>query len=379
MTAGASRLRSLMDAAHDNAPDARWALLRGVVDLFLTRPDGFSAAEIQHFDAIMSLLLREAAPALRREIAERLADARNAPKGVLRTLAQDDIAVADPVLRRSQALSDADLIAAIRTGGPAQWKSVARRREVSEALSEAIVDRREEESLLSLAKNQGARFSLAAMQTLIGEAKRMQTLQEPLTGRYDLPPQLLTQLYFFVSTGLKREILKRSDLLDPSLVDLAAAANRSRLIEHASRDAASKRFIVDKMRASAIDEELLKSLLADKRHAEFVYALAFLAGVDLSAAQEMLKDQSFESLAIACRATGVERQTFARIVFSLRRDEGVKAKALRILDLYIKVPTDAAERILRFWRMRTQSGRDAAYAYPGENEPLELGKRADGV
>src|SRR5690606_5215775 len=145
--------------------------------------------------------------------------------------------------------------------GPAQWKSVARRREVSQTVSDAIVERREEESLLSLARNQGARFSLNAMQTLLGEAKRLHALQEPLTGRFDLPPQLLTQLYFFVATGLKREILKRSDLLDPSLVDLAAAANRHRLIEQASREGAAKRFIADKLRAAEIDEDLLKSLL----------------------------------------------------------------------------------------------------------------------
>lgn len=382
MAAGASRLQALMDGARDNAPDARRVLLRDLADLFLTRPEGFSAAEIQHFDAILSVLLREAAPALRREIAERLADARLAPKGVLKQLAEDDIAVADPVLRRSQALSDADLIAIVRAGGPAQWKSVARRREVSEAVSEAIAERREEESLLCLAKNQGARFSLKAMQILIGEAKRIHALQEPLTGRFDLPPQHLTQLYFFVAAGLKREILKRSDLLDPSLVELAAAANRHRLIAQAQRDCSPERAIAGMMRADKIDEALLKSLLAEKRHTEFLFAFAYLAGVDLSAAQEMLKDRSFESIAIACRAAGVERQTFARIVFSLRSDEGVKAKALRILDLYIKVPAEAAERIMRFWRMRTPSGRDAAftiYAQQGEAAPGEPGKRADGV
>ena len=388
MTAGASRLQALMDAARDNAPGARCALLRDIADLFLTRPEGFRAAEIQHFDAILSVLLRDAAPALRREIAERLADARAAPQGVLNQLAHDDIAIADPVLRRSQALSEADLLAIIAAGGPAQWKAIARRREVSEALSGAIAERRDEGSLLSLAKNQGARFSLKAMQTLIGEAKRVQALQEPLTGRFDLPPQLLTQLYFFVATGLKRDILNRSDLLDPSLVELAAAANRRRLVDQAAREAAEsetapKRSILDKMRAGAIDEDLLKSLLAEKRHTEFLYAFAFLAGVDLSAAQDMLKDRSFESLAVACRAAGVERQTFARIVFSLRRDEGMKAKALRILDLYIKVPAEAAERIMRFWRMRTQAGRDAAFtSYPppeGQAEPREPAKRADGV
>lgn len=377
MTAGASRLKALMETARDHAPDARRALLRDITDIFLMRPDGLNAAEMQHFDAILSFLLRDASPALRREIAERLADAPAAPRGVLRQLAFDDINVADPVLRRAGALSDADLAAVVAERGGAHAKALARRRSVSETLSAALVETGDEDVLLNLARNQGARFSLAAMQAMIAEAKRRSALQEPLTGRYDLPPHLLTQLYFFVSSALKRDILNRADMLDPSLVDVAAAASRRRLLEQAAREAASersatKRAVAEKMRLGAVDEALLSSLIAEKQHAEFVFAFAWLAGVDLDAAQTILKDRSFEALAIVCRAARMERQVFARIVFSLRRDEASKAKALRILDLYLKVPEEAAARLMRFWRMRTQAGRDAAFLRYGDENARPL-------
>jgi uncharacterized protein (DUF2336 family) len=366
MTAGASRLKALVETARDHAPEARRALLRNVTDLLLMRPDGLNAAEMQHFDAILTFLLRETSPALRREIADRLADAPAAPRGVLRQLALDDINVADPVLRRAGGLTDADLMAVIAERGGAHARAIARRRDVSERLSGALVETGDEDVLLNLARNQGARFDLAAMQAMIAEAKRRPDLQEPLTGRYDLPPQLLTQLYFFVSSTLKRDILSRADLLEPSLVDVAAAASRRRLLEQAAREAAAeqsdaKRFIAEKMRLGAINEALLGALITDRRHTEFVYAFAWLAGVELAAAQTILKDRSFEALALVCRAARMERQFFARIVFSLRRDEASKAKALRILDLYLKVPEEAAGRLMRFWRMRTQAGRDAAF------------------
>ncbi len=366
MTAGASRLLELMDKAGDVAPDARSALLRELADVFLTGPDRFSAAERAHFDAILTILTREASPALRREIAERLADTPAAPKGVVLALARDEINVAEPVLRRSQALGEQELLDLLREGGPGHWKAAARRRDLSEAVCEFLTETNDEDTLVTLAKNQSARFSMRAIHTLIHEARRRQALQAPLTGRHDLPPQLLTQLYFFVSTHLKKEILARTEFLDPSLVEVAVTANRRRILEQAMREAEAqhsdaKRFIADKIRAGAVDEALLKALIAEKQYTEFLFAFAWLAGVDMAAAQTILKDRTFESLAVVCRAIGVERQTFAKIVFNLKRDNHSKAMALRILDIYIKVPVEAADRIMRFWRMRTKEGRNAAF------------------
>ena len=68
-----------------------------------------------------------------------------------------------------------------------------------------------------------------------------------------------------------------------------------------------------------------------------------------------MKDRSWESLAISCRAAGLERSTFAKIVFGLQKSPEEQNKALRILDLYLKIPQEAAERVMRFWRVRAQS------------------------
>ena len=68
-----------------------------------------------------------------------------------------------------------------------------------------------------------------------------------------------------------------------------------------------------------------------------------------------MKDRSWESLAIACRAADLERPTFAKIVFGMQKSEKEQNKALRILDLYTKIPQEAAERVMRFWRVRAQA------------------------
>ena len=119
---------------------------------------------------------------------------------------------------------------------------------------------------------------------------------------------------------------------------------------------AARRFVEDKTRAGLLNETLLKDLVDNRRSTEFLLAFAHHVGVDSSTAQRIMQDKSFESLAIACRAAGFERSTFAKIVFGLQRGEAEQQKALRILDLYLKVPHEAAERVMRFWRVRTESG-----------------------
>ena len=44
-------------------------------------------------------------------------------------------------------------------------------------------------------------------------------------------------MYFFVSSALKKEILRRSDTLDPAIIDEAVNSNRSKILDQAVTDA----------------------------------------------------------------------------------------------------------------------------------------------
>ena len=75
------------------------------------------------------------------------------------------------------------------------------------------------------------------MEKMVDHARNIKPLQKPMTERFDLPPKLLTTMYFYVSSALKKEILKRSDHLDPSLIDEAVNNNRKKILTEAVRDA----------------------------------------------------------------------------------------------------------------------------------------------
>lgn len=365
MTAGATGPEQLMVLARQRSPEARRALLRALTRSFVLNKTPLDPASLQHFDVIMRQLASESDAAQRRELAAQLARLRHAPRGLLACLARDEIAVAEPVLRHCETLREDDLIAVVKSCASPHLTLIAHRPNLQERVANALIRRRDKPSLIALAQNQSAQLNSKAALAMTLKAQKTPALQEPLCARYDLSPQSLTHLYFIVPGPLKHSILKRCDILEPALVERAAAANRRRILSHVPGDAhggaeTARNFLSDMLSSGKLGDSLLKDLIASRKFAEFLFAFAYHAGVDISTAQTMLKDRTFESIAIAARATGLEHQTFAKIVFSMRRKAGDQSKALRILDLYTKVPEDGAERIMRFWRMRTQAADGAA-------------------
>ena len=154
-------------------------------------------------------------------------------------------------------------------------------------------------------------------------------------------------------------------------------ANRKKILNDAVRDVQSevseaRQYISEKIRQNAINESLLKELIEARRSTEFLLAFSHFIGTDSSTAQAILKDKTWESLAIACRAAGLERPTFAKIVFGMQKSQTQQNKALRILDLYLKIPQEAAERVMRFWRVRaTQTAAQMAPAAQGESMGMQ--------
>ena len=383
-SAGASRLKELIAVAKEGTGETRRDLLRDITNVFMATPDRYTSTEMQHFDVIMSRITAEVEIALRQELAEKLADVPSAPKGLIRQLAHDEISVAEPVLARSEALSEEDLVGVVRQRSQAHLRAIARRRKVPEKLTAELVERGDESVLLSLAENDGARFNELSMQKIVDHSRSSKGLQKSMTERVDLPAHLLTKMYFFVSSALKKEILKRSDLLDPSLIDAAVQQNRQKILDAAvetAREDVNKAhaFIEDKIAANAVNESLLKELISTRQKIPFLLAFSHYVGVDPSTAQSIMMDKSWESLAIACRANSLERTTFAKIVFGMQSDGDNQASALRILDIYLKIPHDAAERVMRFWCVRKQAIVTAAEREKRRATPAATPRRAVAV
>jgi uncharacterized protein (DUF2336 family) len=167
------------------------SILRRVTDLFLERADVFSAKHVAVFDNVFGLLIKRADEAALIELSRKLASIENAPLEIVETLSRhDNLAIAGPVLERSNALADEALAGIAETASWRHLQAVAARAQISEKVTDILVDRGSGDIACKLAANPGARLSELGFVKLINQAKTDSTLATMIAARSDLPPEL---------------------------------------------------------------------------------------------------------------------------------------------------------------------------------------------
>ena len=364
MSSPHGNLTSLVDLAKETSSDKRRELLRSMTDLFMEAPDSRNERESEQFGDILGTVAREMEMEVRRNLAMRLAAVPSAPRNLIIQLANDDIEVARPVLTQSLVLKDADLVALAKLKGQDHLAAMASRPSISEVVSDAIVARGDDKVLARLVSNAGAALSRDAMETLTEKAETSELLQRPVVTRADLPPDLLNSMFFAVSSELKRVIIERMQDIDPALIDGAIRQTERRMkMRGAVADPEQEKaaaFLATLAKSGPITESLLVALTKQKRHADVVVVFGKLTALDMKTARRILGDPNPEALAIASRACRFDRQTFSTL--ALDRPDGTRSvdQTYSLLDLYDKVPVDAAQRVMRFWRVRTGVSEKAA-------------------
>jgi uncharacterized protein (DUF2336 family) len=361
-----SKLHDLIDLAKEPSSERRRELLREVTNLFFSGEGAQSPAELGLFDDVMTQLAADMEEEVRAELAVKMADAEAPPRRLILGLASDDAsAVAEPVLMRSTALSEDDLLNVARTHGQDHLRAISGRAFVSEAVSDAIVQRADDDTLGVLLRNQNASLSREAHETAAERAAANPELHGAVIDRQSLPPDLLNDLYFVVEARLRDRILERNAALDPAELDAALEVGRNRI---ASRDGALPpdyalcEAAVRAMRARGpIEPPVLAAFLRNGETTKFLVALALAADIDFHSAQRILERRELDALAIVCKAASFDRALFLTFaILILGREADAMGRAREYGQLYADLPQDVASRTLRFWRMRRQTGDVAA-------------------
>jgi hypothetical protein len=183
----AMSLGQLQMLARERRPSQRHELLRGLADALFDPAQDLTVRERDLFDEIIEKVLNDVEPLARQEFAERIAMRLDAPRRVVVRLAGDIIAVAAPVLIRSPLLGDNDLMVLAQRQSQDHLLAIARRDELSEPITDILVDRGDALVLDSMAENPGARFSRPGAAVLMEKARLREALWRRLAARADLP------------------------------------------------------------------------------------------------------------------------------------------------------------------------------------------------
>ena len=243
---------------------------------------------------ILRVLVRDADARVREALSENLKTAPNLSADVARTLAQDvNDQVALPIVQFSEALSEADLIAILREHEGQRQVAVAGRSDVTEEVSEAIVDTGNADAVAALVGNADASIRDSTLERVSDEYGGRERVQEPLVKRNHLPVRVAEKLVAKVSDRLRDHLVAHHALSESSATELVLQsrerATMRLLAEGQERDmVAMAQQLRDNGRLTP--SLLLRSLcLGDMSF--FEAAMAVLADIPVSNAHVLIHDQ----------------------------------------------------------------------------------------
>ena len=319
-----SRSRSSSDLsqlfAAASGPHSRFEeIYVAVATLFEHQRGAFSDYERNLASDILKRLSKDVEMDIRIRLAERLADDPAAPNELIFLLADDRIEVARPVLARSPVLSDSDLVRIVQNGSDDHQVVIAGRAAIGESVTAALARSACEAAVIALLRNQTAKFSRETFEHLGERARKTPSLQEPLISRGDLPAQLVQRLYVWVSGALKTALAARYPEAARALASAIDETGPAAQNGEAPVTGVNAKKLVEKLYASGqLRASFLIRVLNQGQMELFDYAFAALLHMDIETMRAALYGSNPMTVALACRAAGIDRSVF-QTVFNLSR------------------------------------------------------------
>jgi uncharacterized protein (DUF2336 family) len=305
--------------------------------------------------------------AVRADLAHTLAALPTAPHAIIQQLANDEFRVAHEVIEKSPVLEDQDLVEIAHSKDQEYLEAIAVRPSVSPVVSDALVDRGNDNVLVKLVSNAGAALSRGAIEKVVERSEGNETLQTPLIARQDLPVDLLNEMFSFVSTNLRTHIIQKIDGLPQDVLDSALSQTRDRFSKEVQQikdaDRRARVFVSETARKSELNEALLVELMRSGQTTEFAHAFARLGDIDVKTAQRIVQTRNTEGVAIVCRSARFSRATFSALALLI--DPSPTRSTLEtqdLLALYDQVTPESAQRVMRFWKVRRDASAPATSA-----------------
>jgi uncharacterized protein (DUF2336 family) len=365
MSSVGALLRDLEASMARGSSDERATILERLTDLFLATASGMAEDQVGVFDVVIGRLARAIEVEARIELSKRLAPVPNAPSGVVRQLALDEIEVARPVLVASPRLSDHDLVAVAAAKGRDHMLAITERPDLGEPVTDFLILRGGRVVSHAVAANQTARFSRHGMGVLVMRAQQDDALQATLGSRADIPEDLAEQLLAAAKSSARRRL---EASLAPSLAGAVAGA-----VERGAETVATKTIGEDVGKFSAaladikrldaagqLDEPLIAQYAGSGALEHAICGVASAVRLSLPATERIMFGPDRDAVLLVARAMGWSWET-ARALIGLRKGDGRSPAVLeRAQQSFRNLTPATSQRVLGFLRMRDAAPSDSS-------------------
>jgi hypothetical protein len=345
-------------------------LFRNMAQLYSYVSDRCDDEQVAQYDEVLCQLAELVEQEARAHVAKLLAPLDRAPGNVVVKLANDDIAVAQPLLEFSNVLSDDDLIEIVANQTEQHRVAIAGRNSVTERVGEAIVEHGETPSISRLVRNANAEMGTNVLQKLVLKAANDPTIANDLRGREDIDWRSLSKHISVVGDKVLETIAQIDPRIDPVTVGKVSAVVYNRMRNRAGFSAQEWKVAYNQVKALADRKQLDERALI--RFARFGYghhtaaALTLLLHVAPEVFVKWLAMQDYVAITVALRALGVAPDLFESMVGSMPwRDLPTSVDIASVRRRFEALSKEEAMGIFELWRahaFRRRTGHEQAGA-----------------
>jgi hypothetical protein len=332
------------DTAAEQPDEDAGELARSLLDMMLSNP---SAGQPQEralaADALLKLVPRIPLRSLV-TIVDRLSIMESPPHLLVSKLIHDPrIEVAGPLLELCNHISDQVLGKVIATGQVSLLRLIARRRHISAAMSDQLIEFDDPSVILTLVRNSGAAFSHHAFPRLADHAQRHHAVLAPFATRPDLPAPIAFELFWFVPAELRRYLLSRF---------LTDSETLTKILKITHAMGGGEQGMETKFPEREQIETFIEFLSAGNL-SEATNLLAEIAAIQPDNAARIISDAMGEPLSIAMKAIGTNRARFGEIIEILKNsDFGIIAaerNTAELQNIFDSMSFNKARVLLTYW------------------------------
>jgi uncharacterized protein (DUF2336 family) len=331
--------------------------LRRVTDLFINGAVDYSDEQIGLFDDVFQCLMDHIETSAKALLANRLAPISTAPPLTMRALAFDDlIEVAAPVLSRSERLDDEALIETARNKSQAHLMAISLRKVLSRAVTDVLVLRGNDEVIQSTVNNPGAEFSERGFTRLISRAEGDDDLATCLGMRPTIPRHLYLKLIAKASAAVRARLEAAHPQQAgevPTAVREATRLARSAPSAISQETAIAHALVKSLYEDGRLDERQVAAFAEAGKFDEANAAIAALANVSVSIAEDMMVETRAEGVMILAKVSGMSWLTVEAIINMRDALSGSDRSDLGACKAtYERLRSSTAQQVLRFHRMQ---------------------------
>jgi uncharacterized protein (DUF2336 family) len=337
--------QKLHKLAEDEKPLARAELTNAVVELLEM---DVSPREMELISDVLVELLRQSELNLRKALSVRLSQLDNAPFRVVLQIANDEIAVAAPVLEESSALTDLDLVYIIKSQGAEYWRAIANRKALTDQLINVLSNTRDIGTCVNLLKNESIKMPRASLAVLKELSESNHDIRELLSVCSDLPLDVIEGVIDAVAQNAK--VTAESDLekeeIKAAISDIKIESGGSLAPSHSMIDAADKA-----AEQGQLTPSLMIETLRNNSFSSFVALFSKSTGLPHDKVEKIIRKRGGRAFAIVSKAVGVSKNDFVAMFLltnGLRSaDKMADVQILgRVTNYYNSMDEIAAQKVL---------------------------------